>query len=195
LPRLPGTLRRQRGAVLNLFLTAFVLAFLGAGMRRPFLLVLAYTYIDIVAPQKVTWGFLAHIPISLIAFVCAFGAWMVAENKQGIRFSFRQFLLLLLLVYCGLTTHRRFPGGSGGKVGWVWKALVFAMFLPLTAHAPAHRGAGIGDGAVHQRDRDRRRDQDAVLRRRLWRTEAAGTITPAFTKAARCRWWRLRSCR
>ena len=32
-------------AVLNLFLTAFVLAFLGAGMRRPFLLVLAALYL------------------------------------------------------------------------------------------------------------------------------------------------------
>jgi hypothetical protein len=110
--------------VLNLFLTAFVLAFLGAGMRRPFLLVLAYTYIDIVAPQKVTWGFLAHIPISLIAFVCAFGAWMVAENKQGIRFSFRQFLLLLLLVYCGLTTAppisrwKRRKSGTGCGRHW-----------------------------------------------------------------------------
>ena len=119
--------------MLNLFLTAFVLAFLGAGMRRPFLLVLAYTYIDIVAPQKVTWGFLAHIPISLISFVCAFGAWVVAENKQGIRFSFRQFLLLLLLVYCGLTTRTAdFPVEAAEKWGWVWKALIFAMFLPLT---------------------------------------------------------------
>jgi hypothetical protein len=54
--------------MLDLFFTAFCLAFLAAGTRRPFLFVLAYTYIDIVAPQKVSWGFLTHIPISLIAF-------------------------------------------------------------------------------------------------------------------------------
>jgi probable O-glycosylation ligase (exosortase A-associated) len=119
--------------VLNLFLTAFVTAFLAAGVRRPFLFVLAYAYIDIVAPQKVTWGFLAHVPVSLIAFICAVTAWAVAENKDGIRFSPRQFVLLMLLVYCGLTTRSAdFPEEAFEKWGWVWKALVFAMFLPLT---------------------------------------------------------------
>lgn len=119
--------------MLNLFLTAFVTAFLAAGVRRPFLFVLAYAYIDVVAPQKVTWGFLAHVPVSLIAFICAVTAWAVAENKDGIRFSPRQFVLLMLLVYCGLTTRSAdFPEEAFEKWGWVWKALVFAMFLPLT---------------------------------------------------------------
>lgn len=119
--------------MLNLFLTAFVTAFLAAGVRRPFLFVLAYAYIDIVAPQKVSWGFLQSIPISLIAFVCAVIAWAVAENKDGIRFSPRQFILLLLLIYCGLTTRTAdFPEEALVKWDWVWKALVFAMFLPLT---------------------------------------------------------------
>ncbi len=119
--------------MLNLFLSAFVAAFLAAGVRRPYIFVLAYAYIDIVAPQKVTWGFLAQVPVSLIAFVCAVTAWMVAENKDGIRVSPRQFVLLLLLVYCGLTTRTAdFPEPALEKWGWVWKALVFALFLPLT---------------------------------------------------------------
>ena len=119
--------------MLNLFLTVFVTGFLAAGVRRPFLFVLAYAYIDIVAPQKVTWGFLAQVPVSLIAFVCAVTAWAAAEDKNGIRFSPRQFVLLLLLIYCGLTTRTAdFPQEAFDKWSWVWKALVFAMFLPLT---------------------------------------------------------------
>ncbi|WP_068078496.1 putative O-glycosylation ligase, exosortase A system-associated [Novosphingobium lentum] len=119
--------------MLNLFFVAFVMAFLGAGVRKPFLFVLAYSYIDIVAPQKVSWGFLQSIPISLIAFVCAFGGWMLTEDKRGTRFALRQFLLLALLVYCGLTTRTAdFPIEAANKWTWVWKALVFAMFLPLT---------------------------------------------------------------
>lgn len=119
--------------MLNLFLTAFVAAFLAAGVRKPFLFVLAYAYIDIVAPQKVSWGFLQSIPISLIAFVGAVTAWAVAEDKSGIRFSPRQLLLLLLLIYCGLSTRTAdFPEEALEKWAWVWKALVFAMFLPLT---------------------------------------------------------------
>lgn len=119
--------------MLNLFLTAFVTAFLAAGVRKPFLFVLAYAYIDIVAPQKVSWGFLQSIPISLIAFMGAVTAWAVAEDKSGIRFSPRQMLLFLLLVYCGLSTRGAdFPDEALEKWAWVWKALVFAMFLPLT---------------------------------------------------------------
>ncbi len=126
-------MQRASTDVLNLFLTAFVSAFLAAGVRRPFLFVLAYAYIDIVAPQKVTWGFLQSVPVSLIAFCCAFGAWMVAEDKNGIRLSPRQMVLLLLLIYCGLTTRTAdFPEQALEKWGWVWKALVFALFLPLT---------------------------------------------------------------
>ena len=120
-------------AMLDLFLLSFVLAFIGAGFRRPFIFVLAYTYIDIVAPQKVSWGILSHIPVSLIAFLCAFIAWFVAEDKNGIRVSLRQFLLLSLLVYCGLTTQTAdFPVEAAEKWTWVWKALLFALFLPLT---------------------------------------------------------------
>ncbi len=119
--------------MLNLFLTAFVTAFFAAGIRRPFLFVLAYAYIDILAPQKVSWGFLQSIPISLIAFIGAVTAWAVADDKTGIRFSPRQFLLLMLLIYCGLTTRSAdFPEEALEKWSWVWKALVFALFLPLT---------------------------------------------------------------
>ena len=119
--------------MLDLFLLAFVFAFIGSGFRRPFVFVLAYTYIDIVAPQKVSWGVLQHIPISLIAFICAFLAWAVADDKRGLRLSLRQSLLVVLLVYCGLTTQTAdFPDNALDKWSWVWKALLFATFLPLT---------------------------------------------------------------
>ena len=119
--------------MLDLFLLSFVLAFIGVGFRKPFLFVLAYSYIDIVAPQKVSWGILSHIPVSLIAFLCAFIAWFVAEDKNGIRLSLRQFLLLALLVYCGLSTQTAdFPVEAAEKWSWVWKAMLWALFLPLT---------------------------------------------------------------
>jgi O-antigen ligase len=58
---------------------------------------------------------------------------MVAEDKNGIRMSARQFVLLALLLYCGLTTRTAdFPVEALEKWGWVWKSLIFALFLPLT---------------------------------------------------------------
>jgi len=120
-------------AMLDLFFLAFFGAFVFAGIKRPFLLVLAYTWIDIVAPQKVAYGILTKVPISLITFLLMVGAWMLVDDKRGSRFSFRQVLLLILLLYCGATTiGADFPVEAADKWAWVWKALLFAMFLPLT---------------------------------------------------------------
>jgi len=111
----------------------FVMGLLALGFRRPFLWVLAYCYVDIVAPQQVSWHLLASIPLSLIVFAAAFGGWLLVDDKQGSRFTYRQALLCLLLVYCGYTTLvADFPEEAATKWSWVWKALVFAIFLPLT---------------------------------------------------------------
>ncbi len=119
--------------MLDLFLTAFVLGWLALGMRRPFLWVLVYLYVDIVAPQKISYFLLASLPISLIAFSAAAVGWMVADDKRDSRFTVRQGLILVLLAYCGMTTlSADFLTEAAEKWAWVWKALVFASFLPLT---------------------------------------------------------------
>ncbi len=119
--------------MLDLAITGFMAGFLALGFRRPFLWVLAYLYVDIVAPQKISYFLLASIPISLIVFVGAFGAWAMADDKIDSRFSVRQGLLLFLLIYCGFTTMTAdFPVNAAEKWSWVWKAMVFAIFLPLT---------------------------------------------------------------
>jgi probable O-glycosylation ligase (exosortase A-associated) len=120
-------------AVLNLGLACFVLLMLALGLRRPFIWVLLYLYIDILAPQKFPFAQLASIPVSLVAFVLAVVGWAFFDDKTRVRFSMRQFLLVLLLVYCGISTQMAdFPEAAAGKWDWVWKALVFAIFMPLT---------------------------------------------------------------
>ena len=119
--------------MLDLAITGFTLALIAAGFRRPFLWVLAYLYIDILAPQKISYHLLAALPISLIAFVLAFIGWVLIDDKTDSRFTLRQGLIAVLLVYCGLTTlSADFPEDAANKWAWVWKALVFALFLPLT---------------------------------------------------------------
>lgn len=119
--------------MLDLAITGFTLALLVAGLRRPFLWVLAYIYIDILLPQKISWSLLASLPISLIAFVLAFLGWLVLDPKEDSRFTLRQTLIVLLLAYCGITTTMAdFPEPALEKWSWVWKSLIFAVFLPLT---------------------------------------------------------------
>ena len=119
--------------MLDIILIAFVALFLALGLKRPFIWVLAYIYIDIVAPQKVGWGPITALPLSLIAFVAAFAGWLILDRKEGSRFTLRQGLIALLLAYCGYTTvSADYPIEAMVMWNWVWKALFFAIFLPLT---------------------------------------------------------------
>ncbi len=119
--------------MLDLALVGFIGLLLALGLKRPFFWVLAYIYIDVVAPQKIGWGFIQSLPVSLIAFVAAFAGWLLLDNKEGSRFTLRQGLIAVLLVICGVTTlSAAYQVEAWTKWDWVWKALVFAIFLPLT---------------------------------------------------------------
>lgn len=117
----------------DIVLFAFIAAVLAMGFKRPFLWVLLYIYVDIVAPQKVAWGFLTSLSISLVVFLAAFAGYLVLDSKQGSRFTLRQGLMVALLAWCGLTTlGAQFQDSAWDKWEWVWKGLFFAAFLPLT---------------------------------------------------------------
>jgi probable O-glycosylation ligase (exosortase A-associated) len=115
---------------------AFI-AFLGAmfafGCRKPFIFVLTYAYIDLVSPQRLTYLLLNSVPISMIAAALTIGGWVLIDDKKDTRVAPRQGLMLALLFYCWSTTaHADFPLDAASKWEWVWKALAFAIFLPLT---------------------------------------------------------------
>ncbi len=117
----------------DLAFIGFLVALFGLGFRRPFVFVLAYVYIDIVSPQRLTYMLLNSVPISLIAVMAAVGTWLIFDDKRDTRVAPRQLLILLLLIYCAITTRNAdFPIEAMGKWDWVWKALAFAIFLPLT---------------------------------------------------------------
>ncbi len=117
----------------DLAFVGFLAAFLALGIKRPFLLVLGYVYIDIVSPQRLSYYLLNLVPISQIFFIAALLGWLIKDDKKGTRIAPRQWILILLLAWCGFTTlNADFPVEALEKWNWVWKVLVFAIFLPLT---------------------------------------------------------------
>ena len=117
----------------DLVLLAFIAAIVVMGLKRPFLWVLLYIYVDIVSPQKVGYGIITSISLSMLCFVAAFVGYVLLDSKQGSRFTLRQWLIVALLAWCGITTLAAdFPDSALVKWDWVWKSLVFAAFLPLT---------------------------------------------------------------
>src|ERR1700712_5326338 len=89
----------------DLAFVGFLAALMGLALRRPFMFVLVYVYIDIVSPQRLTYYLLNSVQISMIAVVLCVAAWALADDKRNTRVGGRQLLILLLLLYCWLTTR------------------------------------------------------------------------------------------
>lgn len=119
--------------MIDLVLLIFIAMVIAIGFRRPYVWVLAYLYVDVLAPQKIGYTLMPAIQVSLLTFCAAFAGWLLTDPKKGAKFSFRQGLMLALLLYCWwTTTHADFPEFAATKWDWVWKALFFAIFLPFT---------------------------------------------------------------
>ena len=117
----------------DLVFVGYLAAIMLLAFKRPFLFTLVYAYIDIVSPQRLSYFLLNSIPLSLILFVLAVLGFLASDDKRDVRIAPRWVLLLVLLAYCGYTTTvAAEPVAALEKWGWVWKALVFAAFLPLT---------------------------------------------------------------
>jgi len=111
----------------------YLAALIGLGFKRPFLLVLAFAYIDIVQPQRLSYYLLNSVQISMIVAAMAFGAWLLFDTKKGARFAPRQAMMLILLLYAWVTTqYADFPVEAQDKWNWASKAMIWAIFLPLT---------------------------------------------------------------
>lgn len=116
----------------DLAFLGFIAALFALGLKRPFLFTLAYAYVDIVAPQRLSYYLLNSLPISSIAAALAVGAWAIADDKKNFAIHPRQWLMLILVAYAGVTTiYADFQVEGWDKWDWAWKAVAFAIFLPL----------------------------------------------------------------
>lgn len=128
-----STSRAGASAVRDYAFILFLATLFGTGFRKPFLFVLVYAYIDIVAPQRLTYLLLNSLPISAMAAALALGGFLLFDDKRDVRVAPRQLMIVALIGYCFFTTlHADFPVEAKDKWDWVWKALAFAAFLPLT---------------------------------------------------------------
>ena len=116
----------------DLALVAFLGALLLLAVKRPFLFVLAYIYVDTVSPQRLSYYLLNSFSVSMYVAILAIAGWLIADKKD-IRPAPRQGLILILLAYCAWTTaYADIPLEAWEKWDWAWKAMVFAIFLPFT---------------------------------------------------------------
>lgn len=112
----------------------FILGFLGflviVSFKRPWLMTLAYIYVDLVQPQRISYYLLSSIPVSLIFALAAVVFWLT-ENRR-LHISGLQLLLTAFLGWITATTlMSMLPEHAWIKWSAAWKAIAFGIFLPL----------------------------------------------------------------
>ncbi|MGP1352210.1 MAG: putative O-glycosylation ligase, exosortase A system-associated [Parasphingopyxis sp.] len=116
----------------DLAFAGFLAAMLVLGLRRPFIWVLAYAYVDIVSPHDLSYYIFDDIPLSLIVALLAITGWVIFEKDKSFQISTTQWLIGMLGLWCGFTTlYAEFPVEAQFKWDWVWKGMIWAMFLPF----------------------------------------------------------------
>lgn len=116
----------------DLAFVGFLGALLTLGLKRPFIWVLAYAYVDIVSPHHLSYYLLNQVPLSLIVASLAVLGWALLDPGKSFRTTGGQWLIALFGAWCAFTTiYADFPVEAAFKWGWVWKAMVWAIFLPF----------------------------------------------------------------
>lgn len=113
----------------------FILGFLGlmvlVALKRPWLMTLAYIYVDLFQPQRVAYYLLSGVPVSLI-FALAAVLFFCLERHKTIYFGKIQGLMLVFLCWVTLTTFMAIlPEHAWIKWDPAWKAIGFGIFLPF----------------------------------------------------------------
>lgn len=116
----------------DLFIVGVLALMFLAAFKRPFLMTLAYLYVDLVQPQRVSWYLLSSVPVSMIFGVAAVLFYLLFDDKRHFRFGPLQWLMLLFLAWITVTTSMaQLPVYAWTKWDPAWKAIGFAVFLPL----------------------------------------------------------------
>lgn len=114
------------------FILIFFLVMTGLAIYRPWLMTLAYLYVDLIQPQRLTYYLLGGGRISLI-FAILSVLFFLPIAKKNIRISVTQCLMLTFIAWFTFTTSRAIIPDDLAWIRWNdgWKAVGFSIFLPF----------------------------------------------------------------
>ena len=156
----------------DLAFLGFIAAMLALGLKRPFLFALLYAYVDIVSPQRLSYYLLNSLPVSIsviAAGLCLVG-WFIADDKRHLSISAAPMAdaAPARSMPARPPLYADFPVEAFEKWDWAWKALAFAIFLPLLLRTRLRIEAFLLFMMLSiVVDHHRRRDQDRAFGRRL----------------------------
>jgi putative inorganic carbon (hco3(-)) transporter len=116
----------------DIAIVLMLLFLFAAACKRPFLMTLAYLYVDIVQPQEVSYYLVNSVPVSLIFGAGAVLFFLLFDDKRHLHFGRLQGLMLLFLAWITFTTfNAQLPETAWVKWDSAWKAIAFGVFMPF----------------------------------------------------------------
>ena len=119
-------------ALRDLLLTAFILGLLPAVLLRPHWGILLWTWIGLMNPHKLTWGFAYDFPFAMIVGIVTMLAILFSREPKRLPMSAAVVILLMFVVWMTVTTtfFSLFPDLAWPKWEKVMKIQLF-IFLTL----------------------------------------------------------------
>ncbi len=114
----------------------FILGCWGAlivlGCMAPFVMALAYIWVDLFRPNDVAPALGQLLPFSLTTAVLTVGAYLVLDRRNPPRLGLLTALLVVWAAWITLTTTwALFPTSAWWKWDWAFKTIVFTALLPF----------------------------------------------------------------
>jgi len=115
-----------------LFILGFWLSLVALGCAAPFVMALAYIWVDLFRPHDVAPVLGQLLPFSLVTAVLTIGAYMVLDRRDPPRLGLLTALVIVWAVWITLTTTwALYPASAWVKWDWAFKTILFTALLPF----------------------------------------------------------------
>lgn len=115
-----------------LFILGTWASLIALGCVAPFVMALAYVWVDLFRPHDVAPALGQLFPFSLVTALLAVGAYLLMDRRDPPRLGLLTGMLVLWAGWITLTTTwAHFPSAAWVKWDWAFKTILFTTFLPF----------------------------------------------------------------
>jgi len=115
-----------------LFILGCWVSLIALGCVAPFVMALAYIWVDLFRPHDVAPALGQLLPFSLATAVLTIGAYLVLDRRAPPRLGLLTALMVIWAVWITLTTTwALFPAAAWVKWDWAFKTVLFTALLPF----------------------------------------------------------------
>jgi putative inorganic carbon (HCO3(-)) transporter len=123
----------------DLLVTAIVLGALPFAFRRPWIGIILWTWLSIMNPHRLTWGFAYDAPFAAMAAGATLFGLFFTKDKVQLPRSPAMYMLVAFILWMGLTTIFALDfSGSLGQLNTVFKIQLMTLVALAVLHEKRH---------------------------------------------------------